>query len=46
MPNPKTKIRPAQPGCSVGFRDPGNQFIMAGTFGALAKNSAGQDNPE
>jgi len=42
MPNPKTKIRPAQPGCSVGFRDPGNQFVMAGTFGALAKNSGGQ----
>src|SRR5205809_153965 len=32
IPNPKTKIRPAQPGCSVGFRDPNNQFIMAGTF--------------
>jgi hypothetical protein len=37
MPNPKTKIRPAQPGCSVGFRDPKNQFVMAGTFGALVK---------
>jgi hypothetical protein len=35
MPNPRTKIRPARPGCSVGFKDPGNQFIMAGTFGAL-----------
>jgi len=34
-PNPRTKIRPAQPGCSVGFKDPTNQFIMAGTFGAL-----------
>jgi hypothetical protein len=22
MPNPKTKIRPAQPGCSVGYQDP------------------------
>jgi hypothetical protein len=37
MPNPRTKMRPAQPGCSVGFRDPQNQFIMAGTFGALVK---------
>lgn len=35
MPNPRKKIRPAQPGCSVGFKDPANQFIMAGTFGAL-----------
>lgn len=42
MPNPKTKIRPAQPGCSIGFRDPGDQFVMAGTFGALVKDSAGQ----
>jgi hypothetical protein len=37
MPNPKTRIRPAQPGCSIGFRDPQDQFIMAGTFGALVK---------
>ena len=35
MPNPRVKIRPAQPGCSVGYRDPNNQIIMAGTFGAL-----------
>ncbi|MBV8857677.1 MAG: hypothetical protein JOZ02_12150 [Acidobacteria bacterium] len=35
MPNPRTKMRPARPGCSIGFKDPGNQFIMAGTFGAL-----------
>ena len=41
MPNPKTKIRPAQPGCSVGFQDPGNQFIMAGTFGAVVKDNSG-----
>jgi hypothetical protein len=37
MPNPRIKIRPARPGCSIGFRDPNNQFIMAGTFGALVK---------
>lgn len=36
-PNPRTKIRPAPPGCSVGFRDPANKIIMAGTFGALVK---------
>ncbi|HYV06669.1 MAG TPA: hypothetical protein VFB82_18895 [Blastocatellia bacterium] len=41
MPNPKLRFRPAQPGCSVGFRDPGNAFIMAGTFGALVKSSQG-----
>ena len=41
MPNPRTKIQPAQPGSSVGFRDPGNQFVMAGTFGALVKDDAG-----
>ena len=35
MPNPRTTIKPARPGCSIGFRDPNNQFIMAGTFGAL-----------
>jgi hypothetical protein len=40
-PNPRTRIRPAQPGCSVGFRDPGDQFVMAGTFGALARDDAG-----
>jgi hypothetical protein len=41
MPNPKAKIRPAQPGCSIGFRDPSNQFTMAGTFGALVKDNKG-----
>jgi S1-C subfamily serine protease len=41
MPDPKTRIRPAQPGCSVGFADPANQFVMAGTFGALVKNKSG-----
>jgi S1-C subfamily serine protease len=42
MPNPKTKIRPAQPGCSVGYKDPNNQIVMAGTFGAVVKDHAGQ----
>jgi hypothetical protein len=36
-PNPRTKIRPAPPGSSTGFRDPANQFTMAGTFGALVR---------
>jgi len=40
MPNPRKKIRPARPGCSVGFRFPNNQFIMAGTFGALVSKGA------
>jgi hypothetical protein len=40
-PNPRTKIRPAQPGCSVGFQDPTHQFTMAGTFGALVSDKTG-----
>ncbi len=35
MPNPRKKIRPAQPGCSIGYKDPANLIIMAGTLGAL-----------
>lgn len=35
VPNPRVKIRPAQPGSSVGFLNP--NFRMAGTFGALVK---------
>ena len=42
MPDPKTKIRPAQPGCSVGYQDPNHQIVMAGTFGAVVKDHAGQ----
>jgi hypothetical protein len=37
LPNPRTRLRPAQPGCSIGFADPGGTFTMAGTFGALVK---------
>src|SRR5262249_19741095 len=33
--------RPAHPGCSIGFQDPGNQFVMAGTFGAVVKDKQG-----
>jgi hypothetical protein len=39
--NPRSKIRPAQPGSSVGFKEPTNAFVMAGTFGAVVKDSAG-----
>jgi len=41
MPNPRTKMRPAHPGCSIGFQDPANQFVMAGTFGAVVKDKHG-----
>ncbi len=41
MPNPRTKFRPARPGCSIGFQDPNNQFVMAGTFGAVVKDKGG-----
>ena len=41
MPNPRTEIRPAQPGSSVGFREPDDAFVMAGTFGLLVKDAAG-----
>jgi hypothetical protein len=37
MPDPLKKIRPAQPGGSIGFADPNGLFRMAGTFGALVK---------
>jgi hypothetical protein len=40
VPNPRTKIRPAQPGCSVGFQDPQKQFLMAGTLGAVVKKGS------
>jgi hypothetical protein len=39
MPNPRTKMRPAHTGCSIGFQDPANQFVMAGTFGAVVKDN-------
>lgn len=40
--NPRTRIRPAQPGSSVGFADPQHKFVMAGTFGALVRDLHGQ----
>jgi hypothetical protein len=39
IPDPRVHLRPAQPGASIGFRDPGNAFIMAGTFGLLVKKN-------
>ena len=40
LPDPRTRRRPARPGCSVGFRDPADAFVMAGTFGALVRKGA------
>jgi len=40
MPNPRARMRPALPGCSIGFRIPGDQFVMGGTFGALVRTSS------
>jgi hypothetical protein len=37
MPSPRTRFRPAPPGCSVGFQDPSNTSVMAGTLGAVVK---------
>jgi hypothetical protein len=43
MPDPRVYRRPAQPGCSIGFRfpvKPGEpEPVMAGTFGALVRSS-------
>jgi hypothetical protein len=35
VPVEQRRARPARPGCSVGFQDPANRFVMAGTFGAV-----------
>jgi hypothetical protein len=40
--NPRKRMRPAHPGSSVGFQDPANAFVMAGTFGALVHDPQGQ----
>jgi len=42
VPNPRSRIRPAQPGCSIGFADPKNSFRMAGTFGLVVKDAKGK----
>ena len=39
--NPRTRLRPAPPGCSVGFKSPSPVFQMAGTFGALVRDASG-----
>ena len=41
FPNPRTMIRPAQPGSSIGFEFAGGSPIMAGTFGGLVRDAAG-----
>lgn len=37
IPNPRQGLRPAQPGCSIGFHEPGQSFKMAGTLGAIVR---------
>jgi hypothetical protein len=43
-PIAQTRLRPAKGGCSVGFKFSGANagFVMAGTFGALARDAAGK----
>ncbi len=42
-PVAQTRLRPARPGCSVGFQFTGPKagYVMAGTFGALVADKAG-----
>src|SRR5688500_8406324 len=40
LPNPRVRTRPALPGCSIGFRIAGDEFVMGGTFGALVRTSS------
>lgn len=41
-PFTKHRLRPARPGCSVGFQlDDQPGFLMAGTFGAVVRDNAG-----
>ncbi len=42
LPNPRDRIRPLQPGSSVGFLDPEQHSAMAGTFGLLATDGDGE----
>ena len=37
VPDPKVEMRPARPGCSVGFLPPAGGFPEVGTFGALVR---------
>ena len=39
VPRERRRLRPAKPGCSVGFQFTGDQarFVMAGTFGAVVE---------
>jgi hypothetical protein len=38
-PDPRLRLRPARPGCSIGFKS--DRFKMAGTFGALVRDDQG-----
>lgn len=37
----RDRLRPAQPGCSIGVQFPGEDYPMTGTFGAVVKNAQG-----
>ena len=39
VPLGRQRLRPAQPGCSVGVRSPGENRLTSGTLGALAERS-------
>jgi hypothetical protein len=41
-PNPRSRLRPLQPGCSVGFVDAAHPVVVAGTFGFLATDGTKQ----
>lgn len=43
-PIARTRLRPAQGGCSVGFRFTGSRaaYVMAGSFGTLVEDAAGK----
>ncbi|MCY1322238.1 hypothetical protein D9M68_472490 [compost metagenome] len=42
LANPRSRMRPAQPGCSTGFADADPLNSLAGTFGGLVADSLGR----
>jgi S1-C subfamily serine protease len=41
-PDPRQRVRPARPGSSIGFQDPANALVIAGTFGGLVTDGETQ----
>jgi hypothetical protein len=39
--DPRSTVRPAQPGCSIGYVDPTGSSVVAATFGALVNDAEG-----